>query len=393
MNKLEVAFTFGGMGYRLQTIDSVYAHLKDIISLYNPTQKSDHSVDVYVRILTSSLLTSEKKKDNLKIISSNPRTHYEIKDGFGYHINGIGDIFFRSSPEDKILRVDLVLESQIFRKNLLRKIIDREFNYPFQYLGQILHEHVLVPSVLLYSKNSIVVHGSSILNRKTGDVLVFSGTGGIGKTFLEMYFILNYGFSFFADDMTIISKEGFVYPNYAFPKIYKYNVKQLPILYDLVKMNHSGILNRLHWKFHSYLPSLGRYTRRKLNPRSLPNFTAVDKGKLSNLYILFRDFSVDAPQFDKIDPSSNRTYEYIFFNIIAAEYSLLFSHLRYHTFNRILLGLDPVFSIDTIKRKFQKVLSSYDIPVTLVKIPRDIDLKVLGDYLMSSWDEMLDMDL
>ncbi|WP_297486549.1 hypothetical protein [Thermococcus sp.] len=377
----EVSFSinFGGMKYTLYTTETIFKYLEDYISLY-PKKYHNENNKIHLTILPSWLISYDDL--NLKIISSNPKTHYELEDGFGYH-DWIGDVFFR--VYDNKPHIELLLSRNVYRRDYLKKLLDKEFQHPIEYLGQILHERLLVPSVILFSRDPTVVHASSVLNPDTGEVLVFSGTGGIGKTFLEMYLILNHGFSFFADDMSIISKKGIAYPNYAFPKIYKYNVRQLSQLYCLLKSRYS-ILNRLHWKFHSYIPYFGKYTRRKLDPRLLPNFTKVTHAKISDIFVLFRDFSINTVKIEDLQLNSDRELCDIFFNVLVAEYRTLFSHLLYHSFNRRLLLDEVLFDIDSIRNKFCAILRDLrsKSSINLVRIPRHIDLRYVGRIIASS---------
>ena len=78
---------------------------------------------------------------------------------------------------------------------------------------------------MLFFGNVLPIHGSAIISENK-NVFIFSGTGGIGKTFLEMSFILKDNYGFFADDIVLIGDNCSAFANYAFPKIYQYNVKQ-----------------------------------------------------------------------------------------------------------------------------------------------------------------------
>ncbi len=374
---ISLSITFGGGDYVLHTTRDILRYLGDYISMY-PTNdyRNRKKSKVHITILPPKLGSYK----SWEVVSSNPRTHYELKDGFGYR-DWFGDMSFRI--RDNSAFAELLLSRKVYRRDYLRKLLDREFQYSIDYLGQILHELLLIPSVILFSKDSTVIHGSSVLNPDTGEVVIFSGTGGIGKTFLEMYLILNHGFSFFADDMSIITRDGTAYPNYAFPKIYKYNVRQLPQLYYLIKSRYS-VLNRLHWKFHSYIPYFGKYTRRKLDPRLLPNFTKATHARISDIFVLFRDFSINTVKIEELKLNSGGELCDIFFNVLVAEYRTLFSHLLYHNFNRRLLLDEILFDIDSIRNKFCAILRDLRSNINLVRIPRHIDLCYVGRIIASS---------
>jgi serine kinase of HPr protein (carbohydrate metabolism regulator) len=79
----------------------------------------------------------------------------------------------------------------------------------------------------MFIDDVIVIHGSSVYNNNTG--YVFTGSGGSGKTAISTSLISEKNYKFIADDITFLSKDGRLYGNFEFPKIYHYNVKKIPI--------------------------------------------------------------------------------------------------------------------------------------------------------------------
>ena len=183
-----------------------------------------------------------------------------------------------------------------------------------------------------------------MLDSDTEEIFVFFGSGGVGKTFLEMSLILNDGYEFFADDMTIIG-DGFVgYPNLAPPKIYKYNVAHLPILEKYINENYNFI-NRLHWKLYPRIPWRGRYCRRVL-PVKLFRRKNLNCAEIREFIILFRENRKSI----KVQSIDGKKAANLSFQIIKAEYSKLFTHIHYHIFNRLSMGKEPIFTEKNIRQ-------------------------------------------
>jgi len=82
---------------------------------------------------------------------------------------------------------------------------------------------MLIPSIY-FNKNLAPVHCAGVSDHENRAILI-GGTGGVGKTSLEMELCRNYGCSFINDDISVLDSDGWVYPNLAFPKIYGYNLE------------------------------------------------------------------------------------------------------------------------------------------------------------------------
>lgn len=145
----------------------------------------------------------------------------------------------------------------------IQKIRNIEFSNREDRIGQILHEQVLVPAVL-FDKNKILIHSSAVhFHNKT---LLFGGYGGVGKTSLEMELCYHKQADFLADDFSVISNEGVIYPNLSFPKIYGYNVQGEHAIKELL-VNKNHRLDKWHW-FLNYKRSPDK-VRRRVSPQKL----------------------------------------------------------------------------------------------------------------------------
>jgi|GEM_PF-4760704 len=307
-------------------------------------------------------------------ISINPQSHHEFQDGFGISIPLWGQIVWRKQDD---IRVRMYLTNFIRSRNFLFKMFDREFNAPYQYIGEILHELILVPTVLFFYEDMLTIHGSAIVDEE-GSVTVFSGTGGVGKTFLEMRFLLDNNVAFFSDDITLLGEEGVVYPNLAFPKIYKYNVSQLPALKRYIDESY-GLLSRMQWFLYPAIPYLGKYCRRLLNPGRISKIPIPEKGRLKNFYFLFRSKHRKHIEGESLDAEKAWKSSY---RIMQAEYHRMFNHLRYHEYNRTMCHLPAIVAERDVERKFSEIFHRLkNVTFRLIKIPTEFNIDDLYAFI------------
>lgn len=307
-------------------------------------------------------------------ISMNPSSHKEFVNGFAASFPLWGEVVWKI--EDAI-KVDMYLTRFISSRNIFFKLFDREFNYPYQYIGAILHELILTPTVLLFYGNVLPIHGSCIINRNR-DVFVFSGTGGVGKTFLEMSFILKEDYGFFADDIVLIGEDSCAFANYAFPKIYKYNVGQLETL-DKFISESCGTFNRIQWRLYPRLPFIGRYYRRLLNPIQMSKIEMADTGTLKKFYFLFRTQNVQQINKERISYTTALETSY---DLIKTEYYRIFKHLGYHEVNRSLLGIPKIVKENELKEKYIRIFDTLqNVDFVLINIPMKYEIGDLYRFI------------
>jgi hypothetical protein len=336
--------------------------IKNHLNEYKPY--TGKSIDFIINIEKTELVKE-------KIISNNPRTHFETNTGFKFVLPKIGDITWKKQKNH--MEVTLTLYPYRYKKNYLYKLFNPEFKQPYEHLGQILHENILVPAILFFTKDLIIIHGSAITNNNQG--IIFSGTGGVGKTFLEMYFITKNKYNFLCDDMSP-TDGNFIYANNAPPKIYHYNILQQPQLNDLITKNYP-YLNLLHWKLYPKLPKLGTMSRRTIQPNKLSLLNK--KTNLSQIYLLFKDNSINAPKKELI---SSKTISENMYNIISIEYANYFNHIKYHELNCKLMHKKPLTKLQNIKKKYLKILTkNANINSYLLRIPTKDNI--------GNWDKVI----
>ena len=310
-------------------------------------------------------------------LSVNPSDHKEFSDGFSAYFPPWGDLVWHTGPT---VNVDFHLTRFIASRNILFKLVDRECNFPYQYITAILHELVLIPTVLLFFDEVVPIHGSAIIN-KDKEVFAFSGTGGSGKTYLEMSLILKDNYGFFSDDMLLISNHCSAFANYQFPKIYQYNVKQFNLLNKFIVESYST-LNKLQWHLYPRIPYIGKLCRRLLDPRRISNIDLADTGTLKNFYFLFKTKNVNKIEKKVIDCTTASSLSY---DIIKSEYHKIFHHIGYHKMNRSLLGMPELTNETELRKKYTRVFATLkDVTFFLVNIPLRQELDNLYEFIRES---------
>lgn len=307
-------------------------------------------------------------------IALNPSTHKEFSDGFAISFPFWGEIFWRIGSA---VVVEVYLTKLLSSRNLLFKLIDREFNFPYQYVGALLHELVLVPTVLYFYKGVVPIHGSAIVNNSK-EAFAFSGCGGVGKTFLEMKLILEENFGFFSDDIVLIGDDGHTFPNLQFPKIYPYNIRQLPKLNDFISKQQT-YFDRIQLNLFSIIPYIGKYYRRCISPKNVSKLDLADVSNLRNFYLLFRTDKVKSVRQKSISSAEAMA---VSFDIFKAEYFRIFNHLAYHEANRSLLSMPKLVSESQLRRKYSRIFKSLKrVNFILVNIPLDSGVEDLYHFI------------
>lgn len=147
------------------------------------------------------------------------------------------------------------------------RFLHRQYTSRKEMLGQLLHEQLLVPRCLVH-KERAVLHASAVLPPGCQRPICFGGVGGAGKTSLMLKACLDKFWAFCADDFCVLSTKGDFFPNFAYPKIYGYNLDAFPSLKTLVTKKRSPI-DRIHWKLHRMRGP--DKVRRRISPGKLAN--------------------------------------------------------------------------------------------------------------------------
>jgi len=216
-------------------------------------------------------------------------------------------------------------------------------------VGQIFHELVLVPSVY-FDETKFLVHASA-LQAPSGETILVGGTGGVGKTSLELELCLNHGFRFMADDVAVVSDDAVVWPNLSYPKIYGYNLENNPHLTKAV-LEGQRMGDRLNWRIHS-LRGLNR-VRRRLSPLDLYGDAVAHSQPFSKYIILARENREDV-RVDRIDSDMAAVLTVA---VMDSEYEIFHQHLAWHEYNRGLARARSVATRSDVMERWKNVASN-----------------------------------
>lgn len=299
------------------------------------------------------------------MISRNPSIHF-YKNNAIIIKDKLMDIAFLFSNDKKLEKILFKLNYTKSKfRSFLRKWLNMQFTNRIENIGQIFHELVLVP-ITFFQPDLVPIHASGMFVNSKG--ILLGGTGGVGKTSLEIDFCLN-GNSFITDDIAIANTVGAIFPNYNYPKIYGYNLEGNPKLKKRLFKNQ-GVLDSLHWVLHKTIFGIDK-VRRKKSAQDLYTKVVSESISFSNYFVLFKknvkDLNCESLNVDKAVEMS--------LEVILSEYSAFFNHLKWHNFNAIGSGMDPIITCNTIENKWRynlyKLLTDKD--VKQVNIPFNIE--------------------
>jgi hypothetical protein len=332
----------------------------------------NHELRNYPLSEQSHILIKEVNEFEAIIRSSNPSIHIETSEGFIVRSLLI-DSYFKFKY-DEVYEVEFKINESEGVRSGLRKWVNIQYTNRTENIGQILHEHVLVPLMIL-RRDRFITHSSGVqfMNK---EAVLFGGTGGVGKTSIEIKLCLDLGFNFVADDISVVDQQGSVYPNLNYPKIYAYNLKGNKKLKDILFKNRR-LGDSLQWSLKKSFGS--DKVRRKVDPELIYNLPLEDKLEVSKYYFLFRS-DVDQLTIEEISAEQSTTYSNL---IIKNEYSVLYNHLRWHSYNRKALGLDAFVSEVSVDETFARLGSLFFNKTAnyLLKIPHKMSHKALMEEL------------
>lgn len=280
--------------------------------------------------------------DRGEVIATNPSIHSLLKDGFIY---GIGPIEARFLFEnDEVKHIHFTLKKSGRFMTILRKWLNIQFATHKESIGQWIHEHVLVPYAFC-TKDLAVIHASAVqtASKKT---LVFGGTGGVGKTSLELALCLGEQCSFISDDICMIDSAGLVSPNLAYPKVYAYNVEGDDSIKSKIFAQRS-LLDKFHFKLHELRGK--KFSRRRISPLDFYGSVCNEPSLISDFFILFRDQSSEIT-FEKIHPTQAASLNT---HVIFREYNGFFDHITWNQYNAEANDLVPNLDLNTVLERMR----------------------------------------
>lgn len=236
----------------------------------------------------------------------------------------------------------LNISIELTRKSKFLKILSYDYRSNFDVVGTILHELVLVPMTYFFD-NLAIVHSSAFKNNDTGEVFMAGGTGGVGKTSLELLFCKKENYSFISDDIAVVDAAGFIYPNLSYPKIYGYNTVSDKGFEKLI-LSDDILVEKAHWFLMKKLRGVEKI-RRRVCPVKLYSDVENEKLTISKYFILLKSDNNNEIKKEKI---VSKDVVKLTLDIIKNEYHAFHQHIVWHEYNCLANGLAPVLSINKI---------------------------------------------
>jgi len=345
-------YSFFGILTSIELVDSTY---KDILlNELLPYQIENTTYRL--------LITDDWSYFKTKYVSNNPSQHYYSNKSI-YIKEKLMDIAFVFTEEKVLSKVFFKLNmAKSFTRRSLRKWLNMQFTNRIENIGQIFHENILIPLTFFFEHLTPIHAAGYILDGKT---TLLAGTGGTGKTTLEMEMCLNKNASFVTDDIGIVDKDGFLYPNYNSPKIYAYNLQGKTELKRII-FKQKSILNKGHWLLHKTIFGVSK-VRRKLSPFLLYSSVSKNRSKLTNYCILSKN-NIDVLEKQVISSNDASQMNNV---VMATEYFYFFNHLKWHEFNALANREKPIITLSLLEKRWQNNLEEVLKATTnnLLKIP------------------------
>jgi hypothetical protein len=326
---MQTDYVIGSKKIRVQfSNDLVSEKLAEELSLYTQTNHGEKY----------DFIISVNQSHPDEILSKNPSVHITLKHGFIAQFQGYSVSW---QKQNGMIHINLKYNAG---KNFSKKVRNIQNYHPYEHVGQIFHEGVLVPSLLLFSDDVAAVHASAVANDE--GCLCFGGTGGVGKTSLLLSAVLKNNYKFYSDDIAFIDTKGMLWPNFAYPKIYAYNTIGQP---DLLKKIFSvnGPIDRLQWEYKKRLRGNTK-ARRRVSPKIFFGETSSDPVKATDFLFLFRKnqniYSVESIKSEKIQSMN--------LQVILSEYADLFRHVHWHETNSLVLDEEPIVSMEAFRKSY-----------------------------------------
>lgn len=304
--------------------------------------------------------------------TANPKIHISYDNGFQMEGRMYRSQWRWNGTQTE---VDISIKRYGRALSLLYRAAHRQNTTREEMAGQILHEGILVPR-LLTSDSHALLHASAIADPSGQRIFAIGGTGGSGKTSLMLHACLEENWRFAADDITVLTTDGRLWPNYSYPKVYGYNLEAFPKIAPKL-FEDDRPFDKIHWKLHK-IRGLDK-VRRRIAPKDIFNtLSETNVSILSDYIILQREHrqSIDLSRVTSIQASSASSH------VIASEYTEFLKHLHWHSFNRQLTSPSHTsrFSLSGCTDRIKGALT--DTRCWLLRFPDSLSHR---DFLNEAW--------
>jgi hypothetical protein len=263
---------------------------------------------------------------NTDLRSQNPNAFKQFHQGFSTDF-GSAEIYWEFVKG--LLIISTITIKDPFKnrlKGLIKKFISMEFPRRVEWFEQILHELFLIPAVH-FMPDRALIHASCVAN--SSGALVFSGTGGVGKS-SALLSIMDEDIGFVADDILVIDNEGNAYGNMARPKVYGYNCLGNGMSSRVLRGR--GLIDKLHFIIKKFLDP--KRVRRKIKPNEFFSVCYSKKNPIKALFFLFKDETSNLKT-TLINPDS---FSFAIVEVMNSEYQVFHKFINWHTYNMMILG-------------------------------------------------------
>jgi hypothetical protein len=328
--------------------------LKESLELYPDDESGE--VDVYVNIVDELEFSG--------MTSNNPKIFNRRSNGFQADF-GVALVSWMRDSKSGVLEVAAAFKNPFKRsvRGFLRRARSMEFSTKVEWFEQVLHELVLVPTAHFFP-DLAVVHAACVGSEE--GCFLLTGTGGVGKSSAMLSVSGENDIGFVSDDIAILDKNGIVYPNFAWPKIYGYNCEGNN--FSQVLLKGRGMFDRLHFFLRNRLNP--NKVRRKIKPNDLFKKVFSKGVALKGVYFLFKE-SCDQIEVSELS-SAEATRAAI--NVMNAEYQVFYKFIEWEEYNAILSGGAEFISMDEIRKNWSRIFDSAFLGIVKkVAIPIGVD--------------------
>jgi len=328
----------------------IFSALDSVLTLYPDSVNKAYinieiNIDNYIKI------------ENL--LHNNPKNHFTYYDGFGIEY---GEFFIYHQISKKIN-----IKCFIKKINFFKQFRSIGFSNLEDSLSLLIHEFILLP-IMNFIPQYAPLHVSAFKSNKTGDLLLFGGTGGVGKTSLELLFCGELNYSFVADDMVVVNTNSEVYPNLSYPKIYAYNLEFNESMTNTL-LKGRGLMDIAHWYIRKKVKGLSS-VRRSVAVDKLYKTFEVDKVKATKYYFLFRTNTVSEIKVESVSKDMAISNS---IRILKNEfYPTFYRKIDLYEYNCILgKGTSPLVSMVDIENNLNQVFNQFfnEVDSFIIKIP------------------------
>jgi hypothetical protein len=313
---------------------------------------------------THIVINISSKKDYPSQQAINPKSHITVKNGFISKQKN-WEIYYHKNNTN-LLKVNIYVKDKLTLKKKLVKFINMQYTNLFEGFGQTLHELILVP-LNYFDSDKFILHSSSFKS-PSGKAIAIGGTGGVGKTSLELLFCYENQYQFLSDDIAVLDKKGYIHPNLSWPKIYGYNLENNTKLKREI-LNSESLGSKIHWSLHSRFRGVNK-VRRRINPTVSYSHESY-KTKLDYYFILNKGTESKL----RLEKISSEKSTQISIDIISAEYYVFHNQLEWHTYNSSVLETEPIVSLKEVKNNWKiNMLDVFNkVNCYIIHIPQNLD--------------------